>query len=220
MMPFEIKLHYLPLAVPADAEGIARFLPFISEARRERLLGCPSLERRKRSLYAELLLREVIACECGLSNGEIVFSENKYGKLYLEGREHFYFNLSHTDGAVVVAVSAEEVGVDIERIRPVKPGIARRFFAPEEAAYVEEAEDGRLKRFYEIWTKKEAYVKQLGVGFHHPPSSFSVLDQDIADRLTTFERDGYMISVCDAKSQSKLTFLERSEKDMFFFTDL
>ena len=40
------------------------------------------------------------------------------GKPYFPDYPHIQFNLSHTDGAVVCAVSSPPVGVDLERSRP------------------------------------------------------------------------------------------------------
>jgi 4'-phosphopantetheinyl transferase len=60
------------------------------------------------------------------------------------------------------------VGVDIEAIRPVREAdaIAIQFFSPlEHAGYAALAPRDRLLGFFRVWTRKEAYVKALGVGF-------------------------------------------------------
>ena len=52
------------------------------------------------------------------------------------------------------------LGIDIERIKPVKKGMAERVCTPEELQYVQ----GDENRFFEIWTAKEAWFKMKGTG--------------------------------------------------------
>ena len=79
------------------------------------------------------------------------------------GDDHIEFSVSNSGEYWVCAVSAEPCGIDVQ----VTSGndwkaIARRWFMPEEQAYVErEGEEG----FYRIWTRREAYGKMTGEGF-------------------------------------------------------
>jgi 4'-phosphopantetheinyl transferase len=78
------------------------------------------------------------------------------------------FNLSHTDGLVVMAVTRERViGVDVEnvRTREVDIEIADRFFAAEEVAELcTRPTEKQTLRFFEYWTLKESYIKARGLG--------------------------------------------------------
>jgi 4'-phosphopantetheinyl transferase len=78
------------------------------------------------------------------------------------------FNLSHTSGAALIAVTlGREVGVDIERIRPLEDleAIGQSIFSMEEGSSWEAlGEDDRLAAFYRVWTRKEAYLKAIGLG--------------------------------------------------------
>lgn len=82
------------------------------------------------------------------------------------------FNLSHTEGLVVCAVSRRhDVGVDVESSQRAMPvaEIAGRFFSAGEAAEVAAApEASRRERFLAIWTLKEAYLKARGFGLSLP----------------------------------------------------
>ena len=72
--------------------------------------------------------------------------------------------------AGMLEIGEEPVGIDIERIRPVKEGLCRRVCTPEELAYLQAAPEelssdpASLRRFFEIWTGKEAYFKKCGTG--------------------------------------------------------
>jgi len=77
------------------------------------------------------------------------------------------FNLSHSGAQALVALSRGPVGVDIERIKPLRPvhQLARRFFAPAEATDLGcLTGDAQVLSFFRLWVLKEAYLKAAGVG--------------------------------------------------------
>jgi 4'-phosphopantetheinyl transferase len=87
----------------------------------------------KRVLLADILVRAVIASYLRVSKKTIEFNVNEYGKPFLKGNCGLHFNLSHSEDWIVCAVHDEPVGIDIERIRPVKPlEIAAQLFSDEE----------------------------------------------------------------------------------------
>jgi len=77
------------------------------------------------------------------------------------------FNLSHSGDVTLIAVARDsEVGVDVERIRPVieMRTIARRWLGRDDIAGEQE--------FFRAWTRHEAMVKALGVGLSGAAESF------------------------------------------------
>jgi len=91
------------------------------------------------------------------------FALREKGKPYLPMAPTVRFNLSHSHGMALVAVSLEwEVGVDVERMRPMPDfvAVAERFFPPSEAMPVSEAD------FFRRWTRVEAVLKARGVGLY------------------------------------------------------
>jgi 4'-phosphopantetheinyl transferase len=87
------------------------------------------------------------------------------------------FNLSHTRGAVGVAVMAQAdvpVGFDIEWIdRTVDLAIADRYFRPEEIAWITSLDASlRPSGFLRLWTLKEALMKATGEGLARDLDSF------------------------------------------------
>jgi 4'-phosphopantetheinyl transferase len=77
----------------------------------------------------------------------------------------FRFNLSHTDGMVLIGVTqTHDLGVDVERIearRTATHDLARRVFTPREFDSWR-AED--IATFFDRWTLKESYIKARGDG--------------------------------------------------------
>jgi 4'-phosphopantetheinyl transferase len=77
------------------------------------------------------------------------------------------FNIAHTNGLVVMAAGrGMRLGIDVEgsgRRRSLE--IARRYFSAREIAALEALHaDAQQRRFIELWTLKEAYLKAIGTG--------------------------------------------------------
>lgn len=76
-----------------------------------------------------------------------------------------YFNLSHTAGLCLCALSETgDVGVDIERVRPRRESLPQYVMSAAELA----AFDGSWEDFTRIWTLKEAYCKLRGCSIFPP----------------------------------------------------
>jgi 4'-phosphopantetheinyl transferase len=118
------------------------------------------------------VVRSLLAQYSGGADIRIDYDER--GKAHLRGAA-LHFNVSHSGGALAVAVSrSQALGIDLEhRRRPRRAlELARRFFAPHEAqALAGMAEAERQVAFFKLWTCKEAWVKADGrgiaAGLHH-----------------------------------------------------
>jgi 4'-phosphopantetheinyl transferase len=149
---------------------------------------------------------------------DILFAETEFGKPFLIGYPYLYFNISHTRNALAVAFANCPVGVDIERIREVDMEIAHRFFTQSEFAYISQTNDPD-SAFYEIWTKKEAYIKWVGKGLSIPLRSFSVMDEPICHRFIMYRHGEYIISVC-SEPNSKFVFSQMVEDQIYLTYDV
>lgn len=137
------------------------------ERRRSQRFVAPSL--RSRFIVAHARTREILAHYLAAEPGAIRFEHGREGKpLLVEPHADWRFNLSHGDTRALVAVCWQrDVGVDIERVRPVPDldSIARQYFAPDEAAYLGRLAPGeRDAAFLSLWTRKESYLKAIGTG--------------------------------------------------------
>jgi 4'-phosphopantetheinyl transferase len=121
------------------------------------------------------LLRRILANCLSTDPAGLKLNRNAQGKPFLEGGE-LEFNVSHSRDRLLIAVTAgRAVGVDIEFRRGGlnMESIARRWFTPEEQAFFQTMENPE-EGFFEIWAKKEAYVKALGMGIYKELNSFAV----------------------------------------------
>jgi 4'-phosphopantetheinyl transferase len=98
------------------------------------------------------------------------FAHGPHGKPYLRDAPQLQFNLSHSGGVSLVAVALDvEVGVDIERLRPMPDclAVAGRFLAPGDAAALAETPRAEREReFFIRWTRTEAMWKARGMGLY------------------------------------------------------
>jgi 4'-phosphopantetheinyl transferase len=120
-------------------------------------------------------LAQVLALYLGQAPEAIELVRGEHGKPRLATEpERLAFNLSHSGGLALVAVSrGREVGVDVEREKPERDlvALAERALAPEDAAAVRAAgEEERAPLFYGLWARHEARLKCLGAGLSRPPA--------------------------------------------------
>ena len=108
--------------------------------------------------------RRILGAISGIAPDQVELYEAPGGKPFLRNDVELQFSISHSENFGMVAVTrVAGVGVDIEKIRPVKhaEAILRRFFPPGEAAGILGGDDRDL-RFSEAWTRSEARVKVRG----------------------------------------------------------
>lgn len=137
-------------------------------------------KHKKQFLISRALVRTVLGQYLEQSPESIVFARNAYGKPRIASFERslpISFNLSHTNGLSVLAVSLnDELGVDTEYLtRKVDIlNLAKRYFSEQEYAGLAALDVKDFdKRFLELWTLKEAYIKACGMGLAIPLKDFS-----------------------------------------------
>ena len=151
------NVFYMDTALLPDPRegGLSSELP---KARLEKAVRLLSLEKRKESAGAGLLLARILPRF--LASAEEVFADER-GKLL---HPRLFLSLAHGGGMAVLAVGDRLVGCDVEKFSRVREGVLRRFLK-EERAFVEEVGEGARERaFYRIWTGKESYLKLTGEG--------------------------------------------------------
>ena len=187
-------------------------LPFVSSERQEQIRKFQFYRDKQNCLLGDVLARIEICRATKISNNQLQFSVNAYGKPYLNNSPHIHFNISHTGHYVACVVADEPVGIDVELIKNVNIKIAKRFFTPDETAYI--IEDRRQAyRFYEVWTKKESRIKWEGKGLYKPLPSFSVFefDQQCLTYHKVFHNDKAICHVCSTKQTSPVIKVIKTE---------
>ncbi|MDX2503122.1 MAG: 4'-phosphopantetheinyl transferase superfamily protein [Gammaproteobacteria bacterium] len=135
---------------------------------------------RHRFIVFHGFMRVVLAKYLKIDPSLIQYKKGEKGKPSLSGSlfQLLKFNLSHTQDLAVLAVTREaEVGVDIEHMERKTDwqGICQRFFTePEQKALFSLSVKKQSRAFYELWTRKEAYMKVLGTGLALSPTEFTL----------------------------------------------
>lgn len=93
------------------------------------------------------------------------------GKPYSDNRLE-KFSIAHSGEWSVVAISENNIGVDIEKIGNSHFSVASRAFVSEEIAFLKKSPD---KNFAFVWTLKEALGKAVGLGISLKFNSFNTL---------------------------------------------
>lgn len=135
----------------------------LSDVERSRCarFATPLLRNRFRTCHAGK--RAILSRYLRRRPSEVAFVTGRYDKPALADNA-IAFNLSHSANWVAMAVAVDEVGVDCERI---DASVDFHGLLPT-VAHPQERIDGR-HAFYRIWTRKEAVMKQLGLGFQLAP---------------------------------------------------
>ncbi|HSW35209.1 MAG TPA: 4'-phosphopantetheinyl transferase superfamily protein [Candidatus Limnocylindrales bacterium] len=148
-----------------------RFAAWLSPQETERAGSFRFDRDRGRYIVEHGILRLLLAGYVGVEPQAVAFHSGPHGKPYLSwmiGRRLPHFSLSSSDGHAAFAFSRSSgIGVDIEKIRDIEEmeSIALRHFTPSEKALVlGDTEEGRVRRFYRVWTRKEAVLKAHGIG--------------------------------------------------------
>ena len=154
---WRVRLDELPYkSIPPPTPG--------ELARADRFL---SHDARHRYLKAHCALRGILG---RVSGARLDFAITPAGKPYLPAAPEVRFNLSRSHGTALIAVAIDtDIGVDIERLRPVPEyqAIAERFFPPSEwEALAATPAPEREREFFRRWTRIEASLKAAGVGLY------------------------------------------------------
>jgi 4'-phosphopantetheinyl transferase len=167
------ELHVWAVPLQGDPE---RFAPLLSDAERERVGRYRFADHQRRYQIGHGALRLILAGYLKVDPTEIAFRTGPRGKPYLVG-DGLHFNLSHSGKLALIGVAANELGVDVEKVRHLESltPIAQRHFSDTEFRRLDELQgEARELAFYRCWTRKEAYIKALGEGLSLALDSFEV----------------------------------------------
>ncbi len=142
------------------AEQYSAVYASLSPSRKAHIDRMKKEEARRCSLMATHLLNQLVLKELGRS---VPIEMHENGKPYLKGC-NLFVSISHSFDMVACAISAEPIGIDIEKIRPVSRKLVEYVCTESEREYVlkNNEPDDVNRRFFKVWTAKEARFKKGG----------------------------------------------------------
>lgn len=171
----EVRVHRL---AHATGQAVAALAP--------RVLAAPELVRaqrylkaadRQRFLVVRAALRVLLGRLTGQAPGAVTFETSETHKPRLKNYAGLHFSVSHTRHWALLAVATQPVGVDVEEISAdfdFAALLAGSFSAAERRAIWQSPNPRR--QFYELWTRKEAFVKATGQGIDEHFAAVPALD--------------------------------------------
>jgi len=173
MAVIEVDLWTVGLRPPTSV--LAALEELLSPAELGRANRFRFAKDRQAHIAAHGALRQILSTYLNSSPSDICFGEGANGKPAVRGLQ---FNLSHSADLALVAVTPQrELGVDVEQVDPRRAdtSIAKRFFSPYEIGVLESVpKEQQTEAFLNCWTRKEAYLKAMGLGLSVPLDSFDV----------------------------------------------
>ncbi len=197
-----MEVYYFDIEPLRNKEVFDSQLEKITEGRCERIEKSQSTADKLRLMGSGLMINFIKTKYFVDSD----VATDKHGKPYFVNSD-LKFNLSHSGRYVVAAVSDYEIGIDIQKKKADKHRIAEKNFLQGECEYINSGanDEERHQRFCEVWTLKEAYLKNIGMGLRKPLNSFEIMfrpEGPVIKNMTEYRytqfkmNDKYIVSIC------------------------
>ncbi len=132
--------------------------PLYPPARQAEIEGVKSQKVRREKIAVWQLLRRAVEDTFSRDFTSFSFEKTEKGKWTCPS---FFLSLSHSENAVAVALSSHPVGVDIQKIKPLSPTIAKKVLSDREKEEFDCLPNTEKEEYIlGIWTKKEAAFKR------------------------------------------------------------
>lgn len=177
-------------------------ISYVSTERKEKIKSYYFAIDKKLSLYAALLVRMELSILTKIPTNQLIIKCDGNGKPFIASDPQYNFNISHTKCFVLCSiVKSGRVGVDVEKIGSVHWEVVERCFNEEEKGYVLGLDDKiNNQRFFEVWTKKEAYIKFLGKGIDNSLNKIDTLSKTLSSNYISWLENSYLCTVYSSDS--------------------
>ncbi len=146
-----------------------------------------------RFVIARSTRKELLGRMLDAEPSTLAFDEGRYGKPRLAdaAKHRLHFNSSHSGDWILHAFDVDEVGVDVELIRPemaVFDDFAWVLSPEERQSVLDAAPAARAAAMATVWVRKEAYVKALGAGLQRELTEIGIVDDEGGQPKLAFDR--------------------------------
>jgi 4'-phosphopantetheinyl transferase len=157
-------------------------LSVLDDLERSRYEGLKNRFAKHRFLNARFFLKTVLATTLHCAPTDLHFLYTDLGKPYLKDVP-FFFNMSHAGTLIAIVTSQNDVGIDIEKCRPINnmQAIAKKVFLPQDLS--DFLTNPTEELFFKLWVKKEAIVKTVGASVLSMTDYTDIAVNDISNLL-------------------------------------
>ena len=162
--------------------------------------------RRRQFVMGRVAARSLLSEFLGASPATVPLRTAPDGGVDVVGVP-LYLSIAHSREHAVAAIGPRAVGVDLERIAPRSPGLARRMLRDDELAVFQALPLEPVCAVILVWTLKEAALKATRTGLRRSLKDLRLKIDVLKQRGRCFfperdpvelrfaERDGYFLSV-------------------------
>jgi len=177
-LPLPGNIHVWMVHPAVDHSALSSCLQVLSPSEKAKAARFRFEEDRGRFIVGRAVLRKLSSQYMGCKTNEVRFGYNQFGKPYYENSTLLKFNLSHSNKLAVIGFSSNlEIGIDIEKVNSDYDfsDIVQTVFSRNELLMLNKLDPAdRIARFYELWTRKEAFIKGAGYGLSFPISLMKI----------------------------------------------
>ncbi|MES2446538.1 MAG: 4'-phosphopantetheinyl transferase superfamily protein [Bacteroidota bacterium] len=185
-------LHIFKIAVDEHFQKIeAIYKDFLTE--REILKSNRFTHKKDRDSYIvrKYMTRKILSSFLNMPQNEIQYDKAANKKPIVQGLE---FNVSHSNGLILIAVCSSPVGIDVELMKKdfSFTSLLADCFHPNETILIKNSQD-QLTCFYGLWTRKEAILKATGEGLIEELPEINCLPNQITRKNETFNLLSFLV---------------------------
>lgn len=173
-MFYVLKYEIKDVSEFTDKE-LEKYYIYMCDSRKIKVKKLKNEHLKRCTIAGEIIARKLLSDVSGKTPEYFIIAIDCNGKPQIINYEGLFFNISHSESKIAVVVSDEEIGIDLEVIRPYSLRLAKKIcneeellyifgHLPDETEFTENANKETLHRFFEVWTAKEAYLKCIGTG--------------------------------------------------------
>lgn len=199
---------------PPVMEALRRDLPEAEAARSATYVREPD---RARSVVARGVLRNLLQDYVGIPGRSLSVTTSSTGKPACEAAKPIEFNVSHSGGKVLLGfTAAQSVGVDVEHVREdvFSQQLADQIASGTELEQLNAIGPARRgAAFFDLWVRKEAWLKRTGEGFTGSPKMLQVgVSPVLAPAGAKLFDDGRLVSFTLAQGYAAAFATQRPAK--------
>lgn len=183
------KLFYITNINDIDDKLIEFIFQLLPNKRKEKAKNCYYDVDKKIKIVEYFIVQQELKL-----NPKQDFLYGKNGKPYLRNNKRF--NISHSENALAIVFSDENIGVDIQKKIEFNKELLERIANKRECEKIVNSKDPQLE-MTKLWTKKESLIKLKGITI---ASNLKTLLRN--ESCYTFKHiieDDYIICVCTKK---------------------
>jgi len=189
-LSLERSVHLFKIDIRVN-DGTLNFNSILSTEELDKSTRFFRKEDKERYLIRKYFLRILLSKFVDQQPAEIEFQYGINKKPFLN---YLNFNISHAKNSILIGISLEPVGVDLEYLDPSFnfQDILIPCFHPEEIAFITNGFDAAAN-FYTIWTRKEALLKATGEGLTDDLNQISTLRSRTSRRNENFTIKSFQV---------------------------